>query len=66
MDKFPVILVGSEFWDGLIKWIKEVLLDKENNISKEDLDLISIVDTAEEAVTEINKFYNNYKHKPNF
>ena len=66
MDKFPVILVGSEFWDGLIKWIKEVLLNKESNISEEDLDLISIVDTAEEAVSEINKFYNNYKHKPNF
>jgi hypothetical protein len=66
IDKFPVILVGSEFWGGLIDWIKEVLLKQEKNISPEDLDLISIVDTAEEAVSEINTFYKNYKHKPNF
>jgi hypothetical protein len=66
IDKFPVILVGSDFWGGLIDWIKEVLLKQEKNISPEDLDLISIVDTAEEAVSEINTFYKNYKHKPNF
>ena len=66
IEKFPVILVGTEFWGGLIDWIKEVLLKQENNISPEDLDLISIVDTAEDAVAEINAFYKNYKHKPNF
>ena len=46
IDKFPVILVGSEFWGGLIDWIKDVLLKKEQNISPEDMDLISVVDTA--------------------
>ncbi len=66
IDKFPVILVGSEFWGGLIDWIKDVLLKKEQNISPEDMDLISVVDTAEEAVSVINKFYNNYKLRPNF
>ncbi|MBG15151.1 MAG: TIGR00730 family Rossman fold protein [Crocinitomicaceae bacterium] len=66
IEKFPVILVGTEFWGGLIDWIKEVLLKQEKNISPEDLDLISIVDTAEDAVAEINAFYKNYKHKPNF
>ena len=49
-----------------IDWIKKVLLNQEKNISPEDLDLISIVDTAEEAVAEINDFYKNYVHKPNF
>ena len=66
IEKFPVILVGTEFWGGLMDWIKEVLLKQEKNISPEDLDLISIVDTAEDAVAEINAFYKNYKHKPNF
>ena len=66
IEKFPVILVGSDFWGGLTDWIKKVLLDQEKNISPEDLDLISIVDTAEEAVAEINDFYKNYVHKPNF
>ena len=52
--KFPVILIGKSFWSGLVDWIKEVLLAEENNISPEDLDLIQIVDTAEEAVKMIN------------
>ncbi len=66
IGKFPVILVGSSFWGGLIDWMKEVLLDKEETISPEDLELLKIVDTPQEAVDEINNFYNNYKLKPNF
>ena len=64
--KFPVILIGKSFWTGLIDWIKEVLLGKENNISPEDLDLIQIVDTAEEAVNMISDYYKNHHLKPNF
>ena len=64
--KFPVILIGKSFWTGLIDWIKEVLLEKENNISPEDLDLIQIVDTAEEAVKMINDYYKDHHLKPNF
>ncbi len=64
--KFPVILVGKKFWDGLISWVKEVLLEEENNISQEDLELMEIVDTAEEAVNYINDFYKKYHLKPNF
>ena len=66
IGKFPVILVGSSFWDGLIKWMNEVLMDQEKTISPEDMDLLKIVDTPQEAVDEINNFYNNYKLKPNF
>ena len=66
IGKFPVILVGSTFWKGLIDWMKEVLMDKEKTISPEDMDLLKIVDTPQEAVDEINNFYNNYKLKPNF
>ena len=64
--KFPVILIGKSFWTGLIDWIKEVLLAEENNISPEDLDLIQIVDTAEEAVKMINDYYKDHNLKPNF
>jgi len=66
IGKFPVILVGSTFWKGLIDWMKEVLMDKEKTISPEDMNLLKIVDTPQEAVDEINNFYNNYKLKPNF
>ena len=62
---FPIILMGSKFWEGLIDWIKESILE-EGNISPEDLDLMKIVDTAEEAVTEINDFYNKFRLSPNF
>ena len=64
--KFPVILVGKDFWSGLMDWIKTTLLDEEKNISPEDLDLITIVDTPKEAVNHINDFYKKYHLKPNF
>jgi uncharacterized protein (TIGR00730 family) len=63
---FPVILVGKEYWGGLIEWIKSSVLMKEKNINDIDLELLSLVDTAEEAVNNIEKFYSKYLHKPNF
>lgn len=64
--KFPIILVGKEFWSGMLAWVKEVLLEQENNISPGDMDLMVLVDTAEEAVAEINKFYKKHLLTPNF
>jgi uncharacterized protein (TIGR00730 family) len=66
IDQFPVVLVGRSFWSGLIDWIKEVMLEQHGNISAKDLDLFSIVDTPEEVVEEINKFYTTHLIKPNF
>lgn len=66
IGRFPIVLVGKKFWTGLIDWIKEVLLEQENNISQKDLDLFKIVDTAEEAVEVIEDFYLKYMLKPNF
>ena len=63
---FPVILVGKDYWGGLMEWIKSSLLYKENNINEIDLELLSLVDTADEAVIHIEKFYSKYLHKPNF
>ena len=63
---FPIILMGSEYWKGMIHWIKQTMLGEENNISSEDMNFIQIVDTPQEAVDIINKFYNNNKLRPNF
>lgn len=63
---FPIVMVRSAFWSGLMDWVKEVLLTRENNISAKDLDLFHIVDTAEEAVEVIDEFYSRYLLKPNF
>lgn len=63
---FPVILVGKEFWGGLMDWIKNTLLEQEHYISPDDMFLFKLVDTAEEAVQEIDEFYSKYLLKPNF
>jgi len=66
IGKFPIVLVGKTFWEGLLVWIKEIMLVKEQNISIEDLDLFNLVDTPAEAVDIINDFYKKYTLKPNF
>lgn len=63
---FPVVLVGSDYWSGLVDWIKSTMLEKEHNVSPADLDLFHIVDTADDAVKIINDFYSRYLLKPNF
>ena len=65
IGRFPIVLVGSEFWRGLLDWVKNTLL-AEGNISEEDLKLYRIVDTADEAIEHLNKFYAKYQLKPNF
>jgi len=66
IGKFPIILVGKKFWSGLVDWIKETLLDSYHKISKEDIDLINIVDTDDEVIEILNKFYEKYNLEPNF
>jgi hypothetical protein len=51
---FPVILVGSNYWKGLLDWIKEVVL-KEGRISSTDLDILQLIDDPEEIVKTIKK-----------
>jgi len=63
---FPIILMGSDYWKGMINWIKQTMLGEENNISSADMNFIQIVDTPQEAVDIINEFYNNNKLRPNF
>ena len=66
IGRFPIILVGSSFWGGLIDWIKNTLLEKYQKISPEDLNLFRIVDTSDEVIEHLNKFYNKYNLSPNF
>src|SRR5690606_4588840 len=63
--RFPVVMVGKEFWSGLVDWFRDALLH-EGMISPEDLDLYNIVDTPEEAVKVIDDFYSRYMLAPNF
>lgn len=66
IEKFPIILVGTEFWSGLVDWIKSTILEKFNNISAVDLELIHLVDTEDEVVEIIDSFYNKFELSPNF
>ena len=66
IGKFPIVLVGTDFWKGLVDWIENVVQEEERNISQEDLDLFTLVETAEEAVAVINNFYSKYLLSPNF
>ncbi len=51
---FPVILVGSDYWSGLIKWIKSRLLT-EKRISPGDIDILQVMDEPEEIVNAVKK-----------
>jgi uncharacterized protein (TIGR00730 family) len=66
IGKFPIILVGTEFWSGLFDWVKSTLLAKYSTISEKDLDLIQLFDTEDEVINYLNEFYNNYSLSPNF
>ncbi|MDX1908138.1 MAG: TIGR00730 family Rossman fold protein [Bacteroidia bacterium] len=66
IERFPVVLVGRDFWGGLVDWIQETLLEKEKNISPEDMFLFTVADTADEAVEYVTSFYKKHTFKPNF
>ena len=66
IDKFPIILVGTDFWKDLLTWIRNTLLDSFKNISDADVDLIYLVDSADEVLEVLNNFYNEYELSPNF
>lgn len=65
IGRFPIVLVGTDYWSGLLDWVKKTLV-KEGKISPEDLNLFKLVDTAQDAVQHFVKFYEKYDLKPNF
>ncbi|MDE2232008.1 MAG: TIGR00730 family Rossman fold protein [Candidatus Omnitrophica bacterium] len=62
MDKFPVVLYGSQYWKGVLDWLKDTVL-KEGCIEPKDLDIMQIVDTPQEVVKNIRKFYAKKKNR---
>jgi len=66
IGKFPIILVGKKYWSGLIEWIKMEMLNEQQTVSSEDMNLFTVVDTSDEAVENIVKFYSRYLLSPNF
>ena len=62
----PMICMGSQYWKGLFDWMRETMLEKENNISPGDLEMIKIFDTADEVVNYLHEFYSHNKLQPNF
>lgn len=65
IGRFPIVLVGKDYWGGLIDWLQNTLVE-EGKIKPEDLNLFRMVDTSEEAVGHIKAFYDKYAVKQNF
>ena len=65
LSDFPIILVGKDYWQGLIDWFRNTLL-AEKMVSETDFDIFHVVDTADEAVKIIEDFYNRFAVKTNF
>src|SRR5215831_10146868 len=66
MSPVPLILVGSDYWQGLLTWMKDTVMDLSGNISDQDLDLLHVADTADEVASHILKFYSKHSLQPNF
>jgi len=63
--RFPVILMGTSFWEGMVDWLNDSVLG-EGNISEQDQDLFSLTDDPYEAVHTIDTFYKEHALAPNF
>jgi len=60
--KFPIILVGKDYWSGLVDWLQETIA-AQGRMSQSDFDLFRIVDTAEEARDKIMEYHNKYRNE---
>lgn len=66
IEQVPIILFGTEFWGGLLDWIKTTLLKEHATISPKDLDLLHVTDSVEEVVKIVSDYYAKGSLKPNF
>ncbi len=65
VSRFPIVLMGKEYWAGLFDWIKKTML-AEGNISEVDLQLFSVTDDPKVAAQIVTDFYKGAEHAPNF
>ncbi len=65
--KFPILLVGRDYWSGLVDWLRERAL-AEGYIGADDIELFRVVETAEEAMDSITRFFAKFRKEmvPNF
>ncbi len=56
---FPVVLMGSDYWDGLIKWMRQKMLQEYHHISPEDLDVFTVCDDPQKAADVIIDFHRS-------
>jgi len=63
--KYPIVLIGREYWSGLIEWLRNTVLESEK-MSAADFDLFRIVDSASEAKEKIMEFHNKEMTKPGY
>ncbi len=66
ISRRPLILMGVEYWRGLLTWIEEEMSKRNAYIAAEDLNLIDLTDDPEEVVDMINRFYEAQELRPNF
>ncbi|WP_417428222.1 TIGR00730 family Rossman fold protein [Halpernia sp.] len=65
IGRFPIVLVGSKFWSGLLDWFRDTLLAN-GTIAEENFNLFRVVDSADDAVAHIKAFYEKYAVNVNF
>lgn len=66
IEKIPIILMGKEFWGGLVDWMENIMHKKHSNISEVDMKLFHLTDDPDEAVRIINDHYKEIGLRPNF
>jgi len=70
IEQIPIVLIGKEYWRGLLDWIEHTLLHTYQNVSEGDLDLFKVTDSVDECIEHINSFYamgpDTHVLRPNF
>ena len=66
IQKIPIILYGTDYWTGLLEWLKKVVLEKEHCINQKDLNNFTLTDDLDQITDIIDDHYKKIKFSPNF